>query len=195
MPRSRIAASAPNTTSTTVGASPSDGSSSSRTSGSATRARAIASCCCWPPESAPAWRVAELLDDRKELVDAREDGGDATACAPRCEAEAEVLLDGQLREDAPALGYERDAAARDLLGRPADQRRAAEPDVAAYDRGDAHDRVQRRRLAGAVRADQTDDLAGTDLEREAAYGFDAAVANAQIGDGESHSSGTGVSPR
>ena len=53
-PRSRIAASASNTTSTIFGASPSDGSSSSRTSGSATSARAIASCCCWPPESAPA---------------------------------------------------------------------------------------------------------------------------------------------
>ena len=56
-PRSRIAARAPNTTSTIEGARPSDGSSSSSTSGSATRARAIASCCCWPPESTPAWRL------------------------------------------------------------------------------------------------------------------------------------------
>ena len=125
--------------------------------------------------------LAELLDDRKELVDAREDRSDAAAGAPRRQAEAKVLLDRQLGEDAPALGHERNAAARDLLGRAADERLAAEPDVAADDRSDAHDRVQGRRLAGAVRADQADDLAGADLEREAAHSLDAAVANAQIG--------------
>ena len=36
------------------GANPSDGSSSSSNRGCAIRARAIASICCWPPESAPA---------------------------------------------------------------------------------------------------------------------------------------------
>ena len=41
---------------------------------------------------------------------------------------------------------------------------------------EAHDRVQRRRLARAVRADQPDDLAARDLDREAAHGRDAAVA-------------------
>ena len=55
-PRSRISASAAKTVSTRVGERPSDGSSRSSTSGAATSARPIASCCCWPPESAPAWR-------------------------------------------------------------------------------------------------------------------------------------------
>ncbi len=64
---------------------------------------------------------AELLDDRKELVDARENGIDAAACASRRQAEPEVLLDRQLREDAPALGHERNAAARDLFWRTAEE--------------------------------------------------------------------------
>ncbi len=57
--------------------------------------------------------------------------------------------------------------------------RAAEPHVAGADRGDAHDRVQRRRLAGAVRADQPDDLARRDVERQVAHGVHAAVAHVQ----------------
>ena len=47
-----------NSVSTTIGASPSDGSSSSSTSGRAISARAIASCCCWPPESEPGLAAA-----------------------------------------------------------------------------------------------------------------------------------------
>src|SRR5262249_20748990 len=41
------------TRSMTCGARPSDGSSSSRSDGSDISARATASICCWPPESAP----------------------------------------------------------------------------------------------------------------------------------------------
>src|SRR5262249_27645157 len=55
-PRSLISARRSKTASTTVGASPSDGSSSRSRSGSAARARAIASCCCSPPESTPPGR-------------------------------------------------------------------------------------------------------------------------------------------
>src|SRR5919204_1538003 len=55
-PCSRILDSVSKTASTTCGASPSEGSSRSSTSGSASNARAIASCCCCPPESAPACR-------------------------------------------------------------------------------------------------------------------------------------------
>ena len=164
-------------------------------SGSATSARAIASCCCWPPESAPAWRRAELLDDREQLVDAAKHGVVAGARATGGEAEAQVLLDGQLGEDAAPFGHERDAVARDVLGPAAEQRDVAEAHVAGR-RSDAHDRVQRRRLAGAVRADQPDDLAGRHLEREPPHGVHAAVADVQILDDERpHSSATAVSPR
>ena len=52
-------------------------------------------------------------------------------------------------------------------------RRAGSPPPRAAD--DSHDRVQGRRLAGAVRPDQPDDLAAPHLEREVADGCDAAV--------------------
>ena len=111
IPRSRIAASASKTTSVTVGESPSEGSSSSSTSGAATSARAIASCCCWPPESAPALRPAELGDDGEHLADALDVVVGAVLRPPAGEAEPEVLVDGQLAEDAATLGDERDPAA------------------------------------------------------------------------------------
>src|SRR5664279_3918302 len=71
-----------------------------------------------------------------------------------------------LGEDAPALGHERDARARNLLGRAPAQRLAREPDLARARRHEPHDRVQRRRLARAVRPDEPDDLAAPDLDRE-----------------------------
>ena len=109
----------------TIGASPSEGSSSSSTSGAATSARAIASCCCWPPESAPACAC--------ELRRIGNSSGRGRRRRPRLlrppagEAQPQVLLDGELGEDAPPLRDERDTAARDASGgRPA--RSAAELD-------------------------------------------------------------------
>src|SRR5581483_335857 len=118
--------------------------------------------------------TAEVLDHREEL----ERLLDAARRAPRRESEAEVLLDSQLGEDAAALGDERDAGARDLLGTAAAQRPPVEAHVAAAHGRGAHDRVQRRRLAGAVRADEPDDLTRLHLEREVAHGVDRAVAHA-----------------
>ena len=142
----------------------------------------------------------ELLDDRELRVDRLDVLAGARARAPPREAEPQVLLDRQLGEDAPPLGHERDARARDVLGRPAAQRVAGQPDLAAPSAHQSHDRVQRRRLARAVRTDQADDLAPADLEREAAHGGDAAVAHVEAGDLEhrvahASSSCTALSPR
>ena len=70
--------------------------------------------------------AAEVADDREELVDAPQDRARVAARPPRGEAEPQVLLDGQLGEDAPPLGHERNAAARDVLGRAAAKRAVAE---------------------------------------------------------------------
>ena len=180
-PRSRISASASKTTSTIVGASPSDGSSSSSTSGSATSARAIASCCCCPPESAPAWRRAELSHDREELVDRGERRRRRSRAARPARPSRRFSSTVSSREDPPALGHERDARA---APRPRARGRASElpveADLAAVRGHEPHDRVQRRRLAGAVRPDQPDDLAAADARatrpRTAAH---AAVADAR----------------
>src|SRR5947208_1027295 len=61
VPNSRISLNALKMPSTASGAKPREGSSRSRTSGRATSARPIASCCCWPPESAPAGRRRNSL--------------------------------------------------------------------------------------------------------------------------------------
>ena len=203
MPRSRISASASKTTSTTVGRSPSDGSSSSSTSGRATSARAIASCCCWPPESAPAWRRRNSSHDREQLEDGLEVGSSAPSRSRRPASPSRrfssTVSSAKMR---PPLGHERDPAARDVLGRAAAERRSRRAGSSPPRGGDEpHDRVQRRRLAGAVRADQPDDLAPPDLEREAADGRDAAVARRRgrraraSGRSRARSSRTALSPR
>ena len=110
--------------------------------------------------------VAELRQHRKELVGARRAGSRLRSSAAGREPEAQVLLDGQLAEDPAALGDERDARPRDRLGSPAAERAAVEADVSCRRGDEAHDRVQRRRLAGAVRADQADDLAALQLEAQ-----------------------------
>ena len=85
--------------------------------------------------------------------------------------------------------------------------RAAQPNVPAGDRRQPHDRVQSRRLPGAVGADQADDLTGRNLERKALDRVHSPVAHAEVVDDEdwfvltrcavaaAHSSATGASPR
>ena len=73
-------------------------------------------------------------------------------------------------EGAPdaALAALRRRQARDVL--------AVEPDRAFGRRQHARDQVEQRRLAGAVRADQADDLAAADRDRDVAVGDQAAEA-------------------
>src|SRR5205814_3660780 len=120
-----------------------------------------------------------LLDDREEPVEPGEILVDALAAAPPDEAEAQVLLDGEVRVDAAALGHERDAGARDRLRLAAADRAARQPHVAAAHGDEAHDRTQRRRLAGAVWPDQADDLAWLDAQAQVAHGRDGAIAYLQ----------------
>src|SRR5581483_11947837 len=134
----------------------------------------------------------EVLENREEGVDP---GERVAARAPCREAEAKVLLDSQFAEDPPPLRHERDAGARHVLGPQADERASVQKDVAGDDGRGAHDRVQRRRLAGAVRPDQPDDLALRDLERQTANGADASVADGERIERERGHSCTADSPR
>ena len=54
--------------------------------------------------------------------------------------------------------------------------------VAGVSRDEPGDRVQRRRLAGAVRPDQADDLALLDAQADIAHGGDGAVADLEAGE-------------
>ena len=90
----------------------------------ATSARAIASCCCWPPDRTPACRSRNSRTIGKSRDTASRSFVAPGAGSSACQSETEALLDRQLGEDAPALGHERDARARDLLGRLAAHGRA-----------------------------------------------------------------------
>src|SRR5439155_22887508 len=67
-----------------------------------------------------------------------------------------------------------DAALTALGGRHVGDILAVEPDRALRRRQHAGDEIEQRRLAGAVGADQTDDLAAADRDRDVAVGDEAA---------------------
>ena len=95
-------------------------------------------------------------------------------------AHLEVLEHGHAREEAPPLRRLRDSHLHDRVrGRVGDVL-AAEADRALARMVEAVDRAQRRRLAGAVRADQRDDLALVHLERDALQRLDRAVVGVDV---------------
>src|SRR5207245_2310488 len=83
----------------------------------------------------------------------------------RLEDRQEILLDGELAEDRRLLREVADAhAAAPVHGQTRDLF-SLEEDAAAVGRQEAHHHVERRRLPGAVRAQQADDLSTLDVER------------------------------
>ncbi len=170
--------------STKIGPSPSDGSSSSSIRGRDIRARAIASCCCSPPDSVPAsWpdrspRIGNRSSQRcaSARSSSRSDPGDA--------ADRQVLLDRELREHVASLGDQRDPTANDRLGTHPDDRRAVEPDRAGTGLERARERAEQGGLPRPVRAERRDDLPGGDLQGDVAEREHAAVPDGQPVDGE-----------
>src|SRR6058998_3813238 len=98
-----------------------------------------------PPPLPQAW---------KRRVGALEDGRDAGAIVPSDPgAELEILLDRQLRKDVLPLGNVADSEPLDRVGREGLDLPPAVEDPATPRMEEAEDRLQQRRLAGAVRAD------------------------------------------
>ena len=95
------------------------------------------------------------------------------------QAEADVLVDGQVEEQRAVLGHVRQAAAGDRVGLVARHGFAEHGDDTRERRQQSGDREQRRRLAGAVRSEQRDDLARTDVQGDVAQHRDAAVAGVE----------------
>src|SRR5438034_6935458 len=92
---------------------------------------------------------------------------DTLTVPPREGAELQVLEHGHPREDPPAFRRLRDPQAHDAVGRERVQALAVEAHGAPAGPHGAEDRPQRRRLAGAVGADERDDLTGRDGQRDA----------------------------
>src|SRR5437763_16184531 len=91
-------------------------------------------------------------------------GGEPEAARLDLRRQQQILLDVEARENAPLLGAECDAGARDLIGAATDQLATVEADPAPALGNDAHDGFERRRLARTVAAEQSDDLGRSDLE-------------------------------
>src|SRR5205807_5655872 len=102
-------------------------------------------------------------------------------------AEPKVLADRQAGKRAAPAGDLHDAAPHDLVGFKAVEARAFERDLAARARKDAADRAQQRRLAGAVDAEQRDDLSLPHLEVDAVQGLHLAVEDVDVGCDEDRS--------
>src|SRR3954453_8855383 len=95
----------------------------------------------------------------KERVDAFEVAAELRAVTALEGAHLEVLEHGHAWEQLAALGRLRDAEPHDVVRRFSGDVLAAEHDRAATGMVEPVDRAEHRRLAGAVRADQSHDLA------------------------------------
>ena len=94
-------------------------------------------------------------------------------------AEPQVVEHRERGERAAPLGQVRDAALRHPFGRAPVEALAVEQHVAARLDG-AGDRAQRGRLARAVGAEDRDEVAGGDGQREAVQRLDLAVARLDV---------------
>src|SRR3989454_5686901 len=113
-----------------------------------------------------------LAQAREEREDGLERGG---AGRPLARAQLEVLAHPPGPEDLAPLRHVGDAARDHLRRRPAVDPLALELDAAAAKRQQPGDRAQRRRLAGAVAADEGDHFARVHLQRDLAHGHEVAV--------------------
>src|SRR5207245_9271882 len=103
-----------------------------------------------------------------------EAGADAGACGPSDPgAELEILLDRQRWEGVLPLGDVADSEPLDRVGREGLDLPPAVEDPATPRMEEAEDRLQQRRLAGAVRADDAGDAARLDPERDVRQDIDA----------------------
>ena len=94
--------------------------------------------------------------------------------AARVGADEHVVQHGHRLEELDVLEGARDPAPHDPVHGRLQQRLAVELDLALVGRVEPRDHVERRRLAGAVRPDQADDLAVQDVEGDPVEGDDPA---------------------
>ena len=161
--------------------------------GRAISARAIASCCCWPPDSEPAWRLGELGDDREEAAHPVDDRRRRPPCVRRpARPEPQVLVDGQRRR---RCAGPRARARRRRARRPPGAPRSGAPveqDLAAP-------RAARRRMIACSVVDLPAPFGpirptispGSSCRLEAAHGGHGAVAHVdrpQLQDGQAQAS-------
>ena len=148
------------------------GSSSSTTEGRGARARASATRCCSAARELvrEAVRVLRQADQAEQLRD-------ALAALAAANAEADVLLDAQVREERVLLEDHPDPArVRRHEDAGAEDGAALDRDLAGVGALEARDEAEQRRLPAAARAEQGDELPALDAELAVEHGLDVAEA-------------------
>src|SRR5229473_777426 len=168
-----------NTSATTTGAKPSDGSSSMTRRGWPMRQRAMASICCSPPESVPA-SCRRRSESRGKRMNMRSLAAAAPARARHHRAHFEILQDAHVGEDLAALRHLAESQIADHMRRRSRDIAILEADRAARGLLHAEDGADERALAGAVGADDGDDLARGDVERDAVERLGVAVEEVEL---------------
>ncbi len=126
-----------------------------------------------------------LLEPRKQREDALQPAGAiGLAAVGGVGAHLQVFRNAHARENPAAFRRLGDAQPGDFVRRHVGDVLPVEFDLAGAGAGLAEDRHHQRRLAGAVGADQGDDLARLDLEVDALQRLDLAVGRAQAADRE-----------
>src|SRR6185503_13499698 len=101
---------------------------------------------------------------------------------PHLRRQEQVLLNAEAGEDAALLRAEGDAGARNAIRRQAYELAALEAHRSGAIADDAHDRLERGRLAGAVAPEQRHDLAFTHVEIDAVEDMGLAVPGFELVD-------------
>src|SRR6185503_3564852 len=107
---------------------------------------------------------AAVMAFRRARAGEREPFGNEPRRDPRMPGDEQILDDAEVREELAVLEGSRNAESRDLVRARARDLRVAEENSPAGRPIQAADAIQHRRLAGAVRADQRQKLAGARLE-------------------------------
>ena len=154
---------------------------------------------CWPSDRLPAELVdlvgeADALDlarrfrQQSRLIGAiePEHAGDRAGVAAQMRADRDVLQHGHVGHQLDVLEGPGDAELCHLLRRRVVDLLAEHRDRAAGGGQHAGDQVEGRALAGAVGADQRDDLAGLDVEGNVVDGDHAAELLARVVDLQQH---------
>jgi hypothetical protein len=119
-----------------------------------------------------------LLQAREQREHPLQVLGDAAVAPEEC-AHHEILADAEAIEDPAALGHVADTATDDVVGRGAGEHAILEVDRALAGDQQSGDRLERGGLAGAVVAEQRDDLAAAHLQRDPLQGADLAVVDVE----------------
>ena len=124
------------------------------------------------------------LGEHGKLLQHGREIGPYLAVAPRMRAHLEVLGDGHALEDGAALGNLAYAHGHHFVRRQPGDLAVLERDASGAGADQPRDGLEQSRLAGAVGADQGDDLALVDRQLDAAKHLNLTVAGMQVVDGE-----------